>query len=60
MRRILVATIFFILIGLNELTAKEKDFAVWIDYSALKKIGSATFGVLGEFYTIDNSSKLIV
>lgn len=58
MRRILFATLFFTLIGLNELTAKEKDSGIWIDYSAVKKIGSATFGILGEFYTIDNSSKI--
>ena len=34
------------------------DFGVWLDYSVVKKIRSATFGILGEFYTINNSSKI--
>jgi hypothetical protein len=57
-RKILVAFIFFNLLIITNLTAKENDFGVWFDYSATKKVRSATFGLLGEFYTFDNSSKV--
>ena len=57
-RKILVALLLFTLIGTSKLNAKENDFGVWFDYSATKKIRSVTFGILGEFYTIDNSSRI--
>lgn len=57
-RRILVLFLLFNLLGITKISAKVNDFAVWNDYSAVKKIRSATFGIFGEFYTIDNSSRI--
>ena len=57
-RKILFVFLLFNLSVVTEITAKENDFGVWIDYSAIKKFHSATFGLVGEFYTIDNSSKV--
>jgi hypothetical protein len=57
-RKILIAFLLFNLIGISEINAKENDFGVWFDYSATKKFHNATFGILGEFYTFDNSNKV--
>ena len=44
--------------GVNNLFAKDKDFGVWLDLAATRKIRSATIGLMGEFYTLNNSSSI--
>jgi hypothetical protein len=43
---------------LNNLAAKDHDFCTWIDLTAVKKYHAATFGLVGEIYTKQNSSTL--
>ena len=57
-RKILLTILLFNLLGISTTTAKVNDSGIWIDYSAIKKFHSATFGLVGEFYTIDNTSKV--
>jgi hypothetical protein len=55
-KKIFLLLILFTVSLLKSASAKENDLTTWIDLAALKKIHSATFGLTGEFRTMQNNS----
>ena len=58
LKRIVILIMLLITSTFGNADAKENDFGIWIDMAAIKKIHSATFGLLGEFYTRNNSNSI--
>jgi hypothetical protein len=56
--KIVAITLLFYFSGMTSAFAKKNDFGVWLDLAATKKIHSATFGLISEIYTRNNSSTL--
>jgi hypothetical protein len=56
LRKTFILFFLFSLLGISKVSAKENDFGVWLDLAATRKFHSATFGLISEIYTKDNSS----
>ena len=56
--KIVAFTLLFYFSGMTSAFSKKNDFGVWLDLSATKKIHAATFGLISEIYTRNNSSTL--
>ena len=50
--------VLFLLLVFDQLHAQSIDSGIWIDFSATRKIKSASVSLDGEFYTKDNSQKI--
>ncbi len=57
-RKIFVFIVLFCASGMTKILAGDKDFGVWLDLAATKKIRSATLGLVSEILTRENSNTL--
>lgn len=57
-KRTIILLLLLTFTGVSKLIAEETDTRTWIDLFATKKIRSATLGILGEIYTINNNSSI--
>ena len=58
LKKTIAIILLFTVTGTNNLFARDKDFGVWLDLAATRKVRSATIGLMGEFYTLNNSSSI--
>ena len=54
--KIILLILLFNLAGLQKSSAKSNDFCVWNDVNLIKKFRTSSIGVIGEFFTKQNSS----
>ncbi len=56
--RIFVLIFLFTLLATGKGSAQENDLGTWIDVTAMHKIRSMSFGLMGEFYTKDRNQSV--
>ena len=57
-KKTLILLILLMITGTTKIIAEETDTRTWIDLFAVKKIRSATIGLLGEIYTINHNTSI--